>query len=108
MNQVGPSSLFATLTARVLTAQMRLHLELAVLTLLLVGLLVLGITVIVAFKRWQAAQGQTPLAPRLEDYRALMEQGVLDPLEFERIRAHMEKKNPPGSTMPPSPPDHPM
>jgi hypothetical protein len=87
---------------------MRLNLELAVLTLLLVGLLILGITVIVAFKRWQASQEQPPLAPRLEDYRALMDQGVLDPREFERIREHMEKKEIPASRKPPSPPAHPM
>lgn len=103
MNNVGPPSALPPLTA-----QVRLDFELVVLTGLLVGLLVLGIAAIVYFKRRQADERQTPAAPRLEDYRALLEQGVLEPPEFERIREHLQKKDTPGSPTPKAPLADPM
>lgn len=102
MTNVGPPRAFSPLWA-----QVRLDFELVILTGLLVGLLVLGCAAIVYFKRWQADERQTPAAPRLEDYRALLEQGVLDAAEFERIREHMQKKDPPGSPKPKAPPADP-
>ena len=99
MRNVGRPGVFATLTA-----QFRFDREWILLTGLLVGLLLIGALVIVRFKRWQAAQQQTTPAPRIEDYHALMEQGLLDPLEFERIRDYMKKKDGPASPPNPSPP----
>ena len=64
--------------------------------LLVIGLaivlgFVLGGLVIAFFKHWQAEQ-QAPAVPtRVEDYRVLMEKGLLDSTEFERIRAHLGK-----------------
>ena len=98
MRNVRPPSAFAALTAR-----FRLDLEWILLAGLLAGLLLLGALVIVRFKRWQAAQQETAL-PRVEDYQALMEQGLLDPLEFERIRERLNKKEAPDPPRPPSPP----
>ncbi len=108
MHEVGPPSAVAPLMASLMAALLRLDLELVILTGLLVGVLVLGVSVIVWFKRWQEAQRQTPASPTLEDYRALVEQGYLDPIEFDRIREHMEKTDTPSSCEPPSPPANPM
>ena len=101
MNNVGPPSAALPLMA----ALLRLDLELVFLTGLLVGVLVLGVAVIAWFKRWQEGQRQMPAAPTLEDYRALVEQGILDSLEFERIRERLEKTDQPES---PAPPANPM
>jgi hypothetical protein len=103
MGHVGPPVLIAHLTA-----QFRLDLEWIILATVLVGLVLLGIIVIVRYKRWQAAE-QTPAPPtRLEEYQALMEQGLLDPQEFERIRDSLQKNSEP-PTSPPAesgPADH--
>jgi hypothetical protein len=96
MGHVGPPVLSAHLTA-----QFRLDLEWIILATSLVGLILLGLFVIVRYKRWQEAE-QTPDPPtRLEDFKALMEQGLLDPQEFERIREAMQKT----PESPPEPPD---
>jgi hypothetical protein len=95
MGHVSPPVLVAPLTA-----QFRLDLEWILLVSVLVGLILLGIFVIVRYKRWQAAQ-QTPASPtRLEDFRALMEQGLLDPQEFERLREFLQKN--PETPVPPA------
>jgi len=84
------------------TAEVRFNLELVLWALLLVGLIFLGFFIIWWFKRWQAAE-QAPLPPMgIEDYRILMEQGLLEPREFERIRERMELKE--KSASPPHPP----
>jgi hypothetical protein len=102
MWNVGPPA-----GAAVLTAQFQLDLEWMLLAGAFVGLVLLGAYVIVRFKRWQAAQQATTLPPRIEDYRALMEQGLLEPREFERIRDRFEKNPPLDSPPPSSPPANP-
>ena len=78
--------------------------ELVVLALGLIGLILGGLYVIGRFKRWQTGE-QTTLPTRLEDFRALMDKGLLDAQEFERIRERLAKTNPPpDSTAPPNPP----
>jgi hypothetical protein len=91
----------------VLTIPFQVDLEWILLAIVLVGLVLLGALVIARFKHWQAAQQATTLAMRIEDYRALMEQGLLDPLEFERIREQLESKASPDTPSPPSPPADP-
>jgi hypothetical protein len=84
-----------------LTAQIQLNLEWMLLAGSFVGLVLLGLFVIACVKRWHRAQ-QAPTPPtRLEDFRALMEQGLLDPLEFERIRERFENRPPPRGPSPP-------
>jgi hypothetical protein len=91
---IGPPP-FATLTAR-----FQFDLDWILLGLGLLALILLGALVIVKFKRWQAEQKDTVASPRIEDYRVLMDDGVLDPVEFERIREHLEKKVNPDSSPP--------
>jgi hypothetical protein len=100
MWNVGPPAGPVILMARALPAQLQLDLEGIVLAIILVGLILLGVIVIVRFKRWQTAQRSPTVPARIEDYRALMEQGLLDPREFERIRQTLEGPGP----MPPAPP----
>jgi hypothetical protein len=90
MWNVGPPAVVAALTA-----QFRFDLEWMLLALVLVGLVALGIFVIVRFKRWMAEQQSPTLPTRVEDYRALLEQGLLDPAEFECIRQELENNHPP-------------
>ena len=97
MWNVGPPA-FATMTAATLTAQLKFDLEWIILAVVLGGLVLLGGFVIVRYKRWHAEQQAAPPPMVIEDYRALMEQGVLDPREFERIREHLERNPPPPST----------
>jgi len=98
MWNVGPPAVIATLTA-----QFQFNLEWMLLAGALVGLILLGGFVIVRFKRWQAEQESPTLPTRIEDYRALMEQGLLDPREFERIRDQLEKGQPDKKVKPDSP-----
>jgi hypothetical protein len=88
-----------------LTAQFQFDPEWMLLAFVFVGLIFLGVFVIVRFKHWQAAQQPTTQATRIEDYRALMEQGLLDAREFERIRDGLEKKATPDSPRPSLPMD---
>jgi hypothetical protein len=103
MWNVGPPAVIAALTL-----QIQFNLEWMLLAGALVGLILLGGLVIVRFKRWQAEQQAPPPPTRIEDYRALMEQGLLDPREFERIRDHLENKvrpdSPPAAPPPADPP----
>jgi hypothetical protein len=88
-----------------LTAQFQFDLEWLLLAIILVGLILLGAFVIVRFKRWQGAERSPPVPTRIEDYRALMEKGLLEAPEFERIRDQLEKKSasPPPAVPPASP-----
>ena len=91
-----------------LTAQFQFDLELLLLVLALAGLVLGGGYVIARFKRGLAEQQQAAQPMRIEDYRALLEQGVLQPHEFERIRARLENKTPPTPAPPAaSPPTDP-
>jgi hypothetical protein len=92
---------------------MQFDLEGIVLAILLVGLVLLGALAVLWVKRWHAAH-QAPLPPtRIEDYRALMEKGLLDPQEFERIRDRLAmrdqlaKRDPPAERDAPPPPADP-
>jgi hypothetical protein len=104
-----------------LTARIQIDLESVLLVMVLVGLVALGITVIARTKRGLAEEEPRTFAGNVEDYRVLMEQGILDAAEFERIRDRLEKKAPepppspapadpsaqPHFLPPPSPPDTP-
>jgi hypothetical protein len=74
-------------------AQLQLDFEWMLLGLGLVVLVAFGVFVIVRFRRWQADQQSSQPAPHVEDYRVLMEQGLLDPSEFERIRDRLEGRS---------------
>ncbi|MBI3410964.1 MAG: hypothetical protein HY040_21730 [Planctomycetes bacterium] len=95
----------------ILTAEFTFDLELVLLTLFLVSLVVVGIVVVIRVKRWRT-ESDEELVPRIDHYRALLEQGILAPEEFERIRKHLEAR--PVSAVPsglpssvPSPPSDP-
>ena len=102
MWNVGPPGVFASLTAH-----FRFDLEWMLLAFVLVGLILLGIGVVIGFKRWQAGQQESTLGTRIEDYRALLEKGLLDPQEFERLRDRLEKEARADSVPPTSPKDQP-
>jgi hypothetical protein len=73
---------------------MQFDLEGLLLAIVLVGLVLLGAFAVLWVKRWHAAH-QAPSPPtRVEEYRALMEKGLLDPAEFERIRDQLAKREP--------------
>lgn len=84
------------------TAQFQFDFEWLLLALALMGVVLLGLYVVARFKR-KLAQEQAAQPLRVEDYRALMEQGLLQPQEFERIREHLERRTPPPT--PPQPAD---
>jgi len=67
MWKVGPSAVFAIMTARI-----QFDLEGMLLAITLVGLILLGVLVILWLKRWQAAQRSATSLTGIEDYRALM------------------------------------
>ncbi len=50
-----------------------------------------GISVILWARKWrQDLNEETTEEPSLEDYRELLDAGLLDPLEYERIRARLD------------------
>jgi len=59
---------------------------------LVLALLVGGGIVVILWTRnwWQRPAHEGPAEPTLDDYRKLLDAGILDPQEFERIRAHLE------------------
>ncbi len=77
-------------TFAVLTARFQFDLEWILLVTGLAGLILLGTLVIVRFKRWHAEHAAAPT--RLDDYRALMERGLIEPSEFERIANLLEQE----------------
>lgn len=80
----------AILTAN-LTAQFRLDLEWVILAGILLGLVFLGGFIVARYKRWLVEQKTPPASMAIDDYRALLDQGLLDPEEFERIRRRLEE-----------------
>ena len=60
----------------------------------LIGLMVLGSFAITRIRRWRAELNEDDNEPTeaftLEHYQDLMDEGLLDPQEFERIKARME------------------
>lgn len=83
-----------------MTAQFRFDVEWMLPTLLMVGAVGLGVIIIVWAKRWLTAQQATPAETTVEDYRVLLEQGLLDPQEFERIRDRLEARPAPPPSAP--------
>jgi hypothetical protein len=65
--------------------------ELVLLALALVGLLAAGLVLVVRVRRWRSLAEVVPT--RIEHYRALLEQGILAPEEFERIRDYLDRKS---------------
>jgi hypothetical protein len=90
MWSAGSPALLALLTATTQVGR-----EVVLLVSVLAGLILVGVLVVMWFKRWQAAEQKSAPTMRVEDYRALMEQGLLDPQEFDRIRNYLENKVPP-------------
>jgi hypothetical protein len=82
-----------------LTEKIRLDYEWLLLAVALIGLILLGLYVVVRLRRRLAEQKQPTLPMRIEDYRALLERGLLEPQEFERIRDKLEQK----TASPPAP-----
>lgn len=64
--------------------------DLVVLTLILAVLITLGVWAVIRVKRWR--QHNECLSPEqdLSSFRQLFEQGLLQPEEFERVRARLE------------------
>ncbi len=70
--------------------------ELIALTILLVSMVGLGVAATVWAKRWRKAAEEPENAEELvEHYEALIDEGLLDPAELERIRACLETQAPP-------------
>jgi hypothetical protein len=76
-----------------LFAQWRFDLELFLYGILLVLLIVAGCVAVVRVRRWRNDESaSSPLEDQLSRYQDLVERGELDPKEFERIKAHLERK----------------
>jgi hypothetical protein len=81
------------MTAAVLMAELRIDWELTGLCVLLAALIIAGCVAVVRVRRWRHVES-TPLsvAEHLQSYQTLVERGELDPREFERIKARLEKR----------------
>ena len=90
MWSASPPSVLATLTA-----QFVFDLEWVLVTLALLGLLVGGFVVVLRIKRAYAKDESASAGEQLSRYRALVEEGLMKPEEFEKIRGHLERKPPP-------------
>jgi len=111
------------MTAPLLLAELRIDWELTALCVLLIALIVVGCVAVVRVRRWRHAESTAlSLTEHLQSYQTLVERGELDPREFERIKAHLEKRQKdraaepapetgiqatrvPGASSPSSPPD---
>lgn len=72
----------------------------------LLGVLFLGAWAIWQVKRWREVEAlplPTTNAEQLEHYRNMVDQGLLDPAEFEQIRERLSNQNQ-GETSPPAQP----
>ena len=83
----------------------------------LVGLLALGFCVFLMIKRWrQETIEASMLSPQdqLDHFRKMVDEGLLDPEEFARIKAEMDKRasaiipDPNESSPPPDQPKEPV
>lgn len=75
----------------IVTAQVQLDPELILLALVFVGLVVIGTVVIIRVRRWSVATDRPP-PMCIDDYQRLMDEGLLAPQEFDRIRVMLEKR----------------
>ena len=77
------------------------------LILLLIGLVIGGVVLVIRARRWRD-ELPGPLTPdqQIEEYRALAEQGALDPKDFARIKAALEQMAD-QTTPPPTSPESP-
>lgn len=68
-----------------------LDLELALLGAGLLVLLFIGFWFVIRVRRWQKEDETERVTPQqqIETYRALMEEGLLDPQEFEKLRQRL-------------------
>ena len=89
-------------------AQVVLQLEFLVWSAVVVGLIGLGVFAIYKARHWYLGPEAEPeeADDPLEHYRQLMDDGQLDPQEFERIRAQLQTPTE-APEQPPNPPDRP-
>jgi hypothetical protein len=80
-----PAGLFALLPAR------GMNLELIWATVGLVAAILLGVILIVWVDRWRKRSRAEGPADELDQYRGLLDQGLLSPEEYERIRTRLEQ-----------------
>lgn len=95
MRKVGPPDVLASVTA-----QFKFDLESIGLVLVFSGLVVVGVLIVTWYRR-SVVRPEPTSTLGVEDYRALMEQGLLEPAEFERIRARLEYRGHPEVPSPP-------
>lgn len=74
---------------------------------IMVGVCALGTWIIIRFKRWRleiSEQSATAPEEQLDHYQQMVEDGLLDPDEFARIKDHMKKQASEGPAQPQDPP----
>jgi hypothetical protein len=77
--------------APVLIAEFQWDVELIALAAVLAGLIGAGALAVYRVKRWwNESEGPATVEDQIEHYEALVEEGELDPQEFDRIRARLE------------------
>lgn len=85
------------------TAQFAFDLEWLLLALVLVAMVIGGFVVVLKVKRWHAAGEPKSVDERLREYRELVNQGLLQPDEFERIRVRLQGPSQPTGQSPETP-----
>jgi hypothetical protein len=79
--------------------------ELVVLAVLLAGMIVAGVWAIIRVRRWLTHDDNLQSAEEdLSSYRQLLEQGLLDKEEFDRLQARLASKVVPPASPPPATP----
>jgi hypothetical protein len=70
--------------------------ELVLLGVALLAVLFIGFWVVLRVRQWQKDEEAARLTPQqqLDGYRALLDQGLLEAQEFEKLKARLETKPP--------------
>jgi len=81
-------------------------LEVAGTVTLLATVIVLGVAVFIWARNWRQrlAEEATNNEEHIESYQQLLDEGLIDDAEFERIRARLGQATDPPATPPPQPP----
>jgi hypothetical protein len=88
-----PNRVWGLLAHWGLFAQVRIDWELVILAVLLVGVIAGGMVLINRIRQWRIEElPPVSLDDQLRCFQTLVDQGELDPKEFERIKALLEQK----------------
>lgn len=91
-----------------IVADLTVTIEVVATVLLTAGAIGLGVAVFVWARNWRRQQGEEPtIEAQIESYRHMLEQGLIDDDEYDRIVAQLQSPPgtaPPGTAPPASPP----